>query len=92
MLFNLCSVISMNCLLFGKMAHNVKIILEKVREGQRILSVRQCGRHIESCLKHTKLAIMAFMPILLSYIRICLHYLYLEMLVNKKLDVSWQKG
>ena len=31
-------------------------------------------------------------PILLSYIRICLHYLYLEMLVNEKLDVSWQKG
>ena len=31
-------------------------------------------------------------PILLSYIRICLNYLYLEMLVNEKLDVSWQKG
>ena len=43
--------------------------------------------------KRTKLAIIALMPILCSNIfAVFLHYLVLKMLVNVKLDVSWQKG
>ena len=77
----------MNCLLVDKMTGNVKIILEKVREGKKILSVRKCG----SIMLETQ-KVGNFANFVLSYNCICLHYLYHEMLVSGKLDVSRQKG
>ena len=73
----------------------VHILLECILVSIAVAITNGYWTHLQMGIRlfheHTKLAIMALMPTLCSYIHSFLHYLYHEVLANVKLDINWCK-